>query len=167
MSLPDGVTPKYGIFTTDKDFADAQIDGYLKRPKSKLVKRIKSANSSYALLEDGTKYEWIKPNDCAHGYKCFVGVIDLETCSLDFIREWIPFICIFADKKDYIFLDSKKKNNNESYDLHTLIDRLQKIESILGNVKKLDFYDAEYGYTPLRQIEIDISNNNEEITFYD
>lgn len=163
MTLPNGVTPKYGIFTTDREFADYTIDGYVRSHNCKCAKRVKSAYESYAIMEDGTKYQWIRPNDSARGHKCSVGVIDLATCSLDFIREWIPYICLFAEQeKRYVLKDSNNTtDNNESYDLHTLIDRLQKIEAIFGNLEKLGFNDTEYGWQKIMYVDAD----KEEVSF--
>ena len=93
MRLPEGVNPKYGIFTTNRDFADKIIEQYT---KINILKRVKSANENYAIMKNGTQYKWIKPNDNALGNKCSAGIIDLATCSFDFIREWIPSICLFA-----------------------------------------------------------------------
>jgi hypothetical protein len=150
--LPDGVRPKYGIFTTDIDFADEEIDSYVRSHNCKCAKRVKSAYDSYAIMEDGTKYQWIKPNDSARGYKCSVGVIDLATCEIQFIREWIMPICIFAEKENFVFVDSQY-TGNEAYDLHTLIDRLQKVEVVLGNIPNLKFYE-ECGNANIRSLDI-------------
>lgn len=156
MRLPEGVSSQYGIFTTNKEFADKIIDQYVN-----VIKRVKSANESFAITQNGKKFKWIKPFDNARGNKCSVGIIDLATCSFDFIREWIPAICIFADKEDYIFKDSEYGMDLKPYDLHALNDMLQKIESLLGNVKSLGFYDMEYGWQDI--IGIDARYN--EISF--
>lgn len=163
MALPNGVTPKYGIFTTDREFADYTIDGYVRSHNCKCAKRVKSAYDSYAVMEDGTKYQWIKPNDSARGYKCSVGVIDLATCAIDFIRERIPYICLFTEpeKEHYVFRDSTNTKDSKPYDLHTLIDRLQKIEVLIGNVEKMGFYDSEYGWQRITYLDADKA----EITF--
>lgn len=121
MRLPEGVSSQYGIFTTNKEFADKIIDQYVN-----VIKRVKSANESFAITQNGKKFKWIKPFDNARGNKCSVGIIDLATCSFDFIREWIPAICIFADKEDYIFKDSEYGMDLKPYDLHALNDMLQK-----------------------------------------
>jgi len=161
MTLPEEVKPKYGIFTTDREFADYTIDGYVRCHNCPVVKRAKSAYENYAVMEDGTKYEWIKPNDSSRGHKCSTGVIDLATCDIDFIRERIPLICIFAEKKDYVFKDSQHTADSEAYNLYTLIDRLQKIEAVLGIVSKIGFYDLEYGWQRITSISVD----ENEITF--
>ena len=163
MTLPNGVRPKYAIFTTDREFADYEIDGYVRSHNCSCVKRVRSAYDSYAVMEDGTEYKWIKPNDSARGHKCSVGVVDMATCSLDFIKEWIPHICLFAEpEKRYVLKDSNNTiDNNEPYDLHTLIDRLQKIEAIFGNIEKLGFNDLEYGWQRIMCIDAD----KEEISF--
>ena len=164
MALPEGVRPRYGIFTTDREFADYTIDGYVRSHNCKCEKRVKSVYDSYAIMEDGTKYQWIRPNDYARGHKCSVGVVDLGTCTIDFIREWIPYICLFAEpEKNYVFVDSSNTKDSKPYDLHTLIDRLQKIEAILGNVEKLGFSDIEYGWQRLTYLSVNAKEK--EITF--
>lgn len=161
MRLLEGVKPIYGIFTVNKEFADKVIDSYIKSHKIPVSKRIKSSYENYAVMEDGTKYKWIKPNNNARGNKCSAGIIDLATCSFDFIREWIPSICIFAEKSDYIFKDSEFGLERKPYDLHTLIDRLQKIEVLLGNVESLGFYDMDYGW----QILVDLGIETDKVVF--
>lgn len=163
MALQEGVRPRYGIFTTDREFADYTIDGYVRSHNCKCEKRVRSVYDSYAIMEDGTKYQWIRPNDYARGHKCSVGVVDLGTCTIDFIREWIPCICLFAEpeKENYIFGDSTNIKGSKSYDLHTLIDRLQKIETLIGNVEKIGFYDFEYGWQRITYLDAD----KVEITF--
>lgn len=158
MRLPKGVNPKYGIFTMDRDFAAKIIDQYA---KVNVLKRVKSENEDCAIMKNGTQFKWIKPNDNARGNKCSAGIIDLATCSFDFVREWIPSICIFAEKSDYIFKDSEFGIETKPYDLHTVIDRLEKAEVLLGNVENLGFYDMEYGLQTLADLEI----NHKEISF--
>ena len=162
MALPDGVKPQYAIFTADREFADYKIDAYIRNHNFPIKKRVKSMIESFAIMEDGTKYKWVKPTDNYRGYKCSIGVIDLATCSLDFIREWIPYICLYAEpEKHYVFVDSSNTKGSKPYDLHTLIDRLQKIEAILGNVDKLGFSDMEYGWQRLTYLSVSAN----EITF--
>lgn len=161
MALPNGVRARYAIFTTDKEFADYTIDKYVKSHSCPVLKRVKSSIENFAIMEDGTEYKWVKPIDNSRGYKCSTGIIDLATCDLEFIRDWIPYICIFAEKDNYIFVDSLNTKDSKLYDLHTLIDRLQKIEAILGNIEKLWFSDMEYGLQPINYLNV----NSEEITF--
>lgn len=163
MALPKGVTPKYAIFTTDREFADYTIDNYVRSHNCKCEKRIRSTYDSYAVMEDGTKYQWIKPNDTARGHKCSVGVVDLGTCTIDFIREQIPYICLFAEpeKNNCVFRDSTNTKDSKPYDLHTLIDRLQKIEALIGNVEKLGYNDMEYGWQRIAYLDA----SKEQIVF--
>lgn len=162
MALPNGVKPQYAIFTADREFADYEIDAYAKSHNCPIAKRVKSMNESFAIMEDGTKYKWIKPTDMSRGNKCSTGVIDLATCSLEYIRDFIPAICIFAEKENFVFVDSEHnfKEEQSAYDLHTLIDRLQKVESILGNIKKLSFFE-ECGYAIIRSLDV----HYDEISF--
>lgn len=158
MRLPEGVKSQYGIFTTNREFANKIIDQYT---KVNVVKRNNSINESFAIMQDGTKYKWINPIDNARGNKCSVGIIDLATCSLDFIRDWIPAICIFADKDNYIFKDSEHDGEFKPYDLHTLIDRLQKVEVLIGNINDLGFYDMDYGWQQL----VDLGIGTDKVVF--
>ena len=158
MRLPEGVRPQYGIFTTNREFANKIIDQYV---KISVAKRINSTNDCFAVMQDGTKYKWIRPIDNSRGNKCSVGIIDLATCSLDFIRDWIPAICIFADKENYIFKDSEHYNEFKPYDLHTLIDRLQKVEVLIGNINDLGFYDMDYGWQQL----VDLGIETDKVVF--
>jgi len=162
MNLPECVSKKYGIFTMNNDFANKMIDDYTVSHNCKLRLRRKSAYENTAIMEDGTEYRQIRPIDNSRGQKCAVGVIDLATCNQEFIRDWIPSICIFADKGDFIFKDSSRTNErSKSYDLITLIDRLQKIAAIKGNIEDIGFWDAEYGLSPLSYIKV----GKEGITF--
>ena len=154
MNLPEGVSKKYSIFTMNNDFANEMIDSYTASHNCKLRLRRKSAYENIAIMEDGTEYRQVRPIDNSRGQKCAVGVIDLATCCLEFIRDWIPSICIFADKDDFIFKDSSRAKSIKGYDLITLIDRLQKIAAIKGNVEDIGFWDAEYGLSPLLYIEV-------------
>ena len=136
MKLPKGVNPKYGIFTTNREFADKIID---QCAKVNVLKRVKSKDENCAIMKNGTQFKWIKPNDNARGNKCSAGIIDLATCSFDFVREWIPSIRIFAEKSDYIFKGSEFGLETKPYDLHTVIDRLKKQKYYLVMLKVLDF----------------------------
>ena len=164
MELPEGVKPQYAIFTADREFADYEINAYARSHNCLIAKRVKSTNDSFAIMEDGTKYKWVKPTDNSRGYKCSTGVIDLATCSLEFIRDWIPYICLYAEpEKNYVFVDSSNTRDSKPYDLHTLIDRLQKIEAILGNVENFGFSDMEYGWQRLTYLSVNAKEK--EITF--
>ena len=48
MKLPKGVNPKYGIFTTNRDFADKIIDQYT---KVNVLKRVKSKDENCAIMK--------------------------------------------------------------------------------------------------------------------
>ncbi len=155
MNLPQGIKPKYGVFTTDREFAEYMFGVYIQNnPKSKVIKRIRSINESYVAMEDGTVYKWIRPSENARGYKLSAATIDLATCDLKYIQEWIPYICLFAEKQDYIFADSTKIIESHPYDLHTLIDRLQKIEAILGNTTNITVEDSSLGSLKIENIDV-------------
>lgn len=147
------IIPRCGIFTTNGEFANKQIDSCVRNHKCNLLKRAKSAFESYAVMEDKTIYRWIKPNDTARGNKCSSAIIDLATCSLEFISCLPRSICLYTREEDYIFVDSENTSKSATYDLRTFIDRLQKIEAILGNVEKIGFEDSEHGWQKLSAIE--------------
>lgn len=90
MKLSENTIKKYGIFTMNKDFANEIITSCIKNHNYKPIKRIKSELENRALMENGMEYIWIKPLENARGHKMSGGVIDLATCSLEFIRDWIP-----------------------------------------------------------------------------
>lgn len=163
MKLPNGIKPKYGIFTTNREFANDTIDSYVRSHNCPILKRVQSQYESLAIMQDGTEYKWIKPTLMSRGNRCSVGVIDLATCELEFIKNFISAICIFAEKENYVFVDSAftLEEDKNTYDLHTLIDRLQKIESILGNVKKVGFSDFEYGWQRVAFLSV----SKDDITF--
>ena len=75
-----------------------------------------------------------------------------------------PLLSTYTEpEKNYVFIDSSNTRDSKPYDLHTLIDRLQKIEAILGNVEKLGFSDMEYGWQRLTYLSVDAKEK--EITF--
>lgn len=144
----------YGVFTQDREFANYMIDKYVHEHNCEVCERIKTKNFSYAIMSDGTRYNWFKPDSNARGHICSMAIIDLGTCSLEFIEEWIPYLCRLNESKNrYILVDST--NSNKSYDLHTLIDRLKKIEMLYGNLKEIGFADLEYGWQRIDFLNVD------------
>ena len=142
---------KYGVFTKNREFAIRLInsmidhkDVYSEIPhqSKKIYKVINRENSYCVFMENGDLYKWIKPNNNSRGNKIDVGIIDLATCNLDYISEWIPCICRKESNDKYIFVDSKiNKDNRTYYDLRTLVDRLKKIEVLCGNLNEIGLYD--------------------------
>jgi hypothetical protein len=163
MKLPEGAKPKIAIFTSDIDFANYKIDLCVENHNGDISKRVKSPTDSYAIMNDGTIYKWVRPSTQVRGDRFSGAIIDLATCDEDFIREYVLVKCIFAEKKDYVICDSKNTIDSELYDLDSLIDRLQKIRLVLGNIGKVGFSDAEYGWQPIDYFYVDIKRNN--ITF--
>jgi hypothetical protein len=146
MKLPDGIKPKIAIFTADIDFANYQIDLYVKNHNCDISKRVKSWNDSYAIMNDGTVYRWVQSDTQVRGQRFSGAIIDLATCDIQFIKEYILGKCIFAEKKDFKFCDSQNTIDSKGYDLDTLIDRLQKIRTVIGNIGNIGFCDEKYGW---------------------
>lgn len=145
---------KYGFFTTDREFANNKIDDYARSHRCNIAERVDSINESYAIMEDGTEYRWIKLDEITKWHKCSVAVVDLATCDLEFIEELCWSICEHIGKENFVFIDSKYKSGNKTYDLHDLIDRLQKVEKILGNIPNVCFWE-ECGSNNISSLSID------------
>lgn len=131
---------KYGVFTKNREFAIKTINSFIDQES---INKIISRKDCYEVfMEYGDTYMWIRPNDNSRGHKMNVCIVDLATCNMDYIHEWIPCICYKPTDNPYLFVDSEINEDNQTYyDLHTLIDRLKKIEMLYGNIKKIGFYD--------------------------
>lgn len=144
---------RYGVFTKDREFAIKTIntmidhkDVYSEIPQqSKKIYKVISRKDAYCVFtENGDLYKWIKPNNNSRGNKIDVGIIDLATCDSDYISEWIPCICWKESNDKYVFVDSEiNKDNQTYYDLHTLVDRLKKIEVLCRNLNEIGLYDIK------------------------
>ena len=128
----------YGVFTKDKDFAIKLITYKIRRCKSV---NIQSTPISYiANTDTGVIYRWVNPVDNnLRGIKVDIGIIDIDTCSLDMIQLIVNYCIIIEEQYDII-----TQSRNEPYDLDTLIDRLEKVKYIKGNLKTVKYYGDEY-----------------------
>ena len=128
----------YGVFTKDKDFAIKLITYKIRRCKSV---NIQSTPISYiANTDTGVIYRWVNPVDNnLRGIKVDIGIIDIDTCSLDMIQLIVNYCIIIEEQYDII-----TQSRNEPYDLDTLIDRLEKVKYIKGNLKNVKYYGDEY-----------------------
>ena len=128
----------YGVFTKDKDFAIKLITYKTRRCKSV---NIQSTSISYiANTDTGVIYRWVNPVDNnLRGIKVDIGIIDIDTCSLDMIQLIVNYCIIIEEQYDII-----TQSRNEPYDLDTLIDRLEKVKYIKGNLKNVKYYGDEY-----------------------
>lgn len=128
----------YGVFTKDKDFAIKLITYKTRRCKSV---NIQSTSISYiANTDTGVIYSWVNPVDNnLRGIKVDIGIIDIDTCSLDMIQLIVNYCIIIEEQYDII-----TQSRNEPYDLDTLIDRLEKVKYIKGNLKNVKYYGDEY-----------------------
>ena len=110
----------------------------------------------YVDFSDDTKVEWIKPKLNSRGRKVTDGYIDISTCSFDIISTIILPCIINVDKEpEIVIIDSNPSRND--YDLDTLIDRLEKIRLIKGNLMNIGFVDSE-GYDTITGIIVDKDN---------
>lgn len=138
---------KYGIFTTNRDFAYKLIQSYIKGYDNTLTtKIISNRNLIQAKLTNGTEYRWYHPSENLRGISVDVALIDIGTCPLDLIQNVI--IPCSTNCCEAIFDEYTK------YDLDTLIDRLIKIKAIKGNLTDIGIFDGEYGWQNIMGIMV-------------
>lgn len=156
MICSNGISPKYAIFTTCREFAVKILEQCITQHNGIPSQVRLGQNEAVAYMQDGTIYKWIRPYDNARGYKCSAAIVDLATCGYDFCNELVRAICLFAEDADFKFVDSEHQND-ESYDLDSLIDRLKKIQVILYN-PKICFKDYEECINPVTGINVEDNN---------
>lgn len=131
---------RYGIFTSDKDFAYSVIQTCIKDyTDNQITKKINNNHLLYIELVDGTVYQWYRPSENSRGVKVNTALIDIDTCSLDIIRN-IIMPCTMGNEYEVLTHDYVK------YDLDTLLDRLIKIRAIKGNLTDIGMFDSGYGW---------------------
>lgn len=131
---------RYGIFTSDKDFAYSVIQTCIKDyADNQITKKINNNHLLCIELADGTEYQWYRPSENSRGVKVNTALIDIDTCSLDIIQNVI-MPCTMDDDYEVLTHDYVK------YDLDTLLDRLIKIRAIKGNLTDIGIFDSEYGW---------------------
>ncbi len=162
----DNVIKSYGFFTTRRDFAEKKIEDYIRSHNCRCSKLIKRDCEIKAIMEDGTIYQWIPPSTNARGFRLSVVVIDLATCSINDITERI-LVFLLRNEKSIVLVDSEQpKLYEKGYDLHTLIDRLTKIEVIYGNIENVMINDYEFGCSQLSDISYDLDRKQLIIDSY-
>ena len=134
------------IYTTNRNFAKNKIDELIaKYHKSDILNYCVSKTDIKVALKNGDFYRWISPTSNARGIKPDISYIDIDTCSFDSIQT-IIIPCNL--KGNFMILTS----DYEKYDLDTLLDRLEKIRVIKGNLTDIGIYDSEYGWQNLMNI---------------
>ena len=150
-----------GIFTTDEITAlraASDIICKYKLSETDVTKHIRTKSNLYVEFSDGTYLKWIKPNTNSRGQKVTDAYIDISTCSLEAISTIIlPLIVNIERKPDIVIVDNNP--DYKDYDLDTIIDRLQKIRYIKGNLQSVDYYDEEYGWQTIKSINVASDNS--------
>lgn len=142
---------KIAIYTTDKSYAKKKIDELIEKyHETDIIKYHISSTNIEVQMKDGNYYYWISPYQSSKGVKHDISYIDIDTCSLDIIK----YIIIPCSKKDFVILTS----DYIKYDLNTLIDRLEKIRAIKGNLTNVGFNDEEYGWSNIFGVYVDKDN---------
>ena len=150
-----------GIFTTDEITAlraSSDIICKYKISESEVTKHIRTKSNLYVEFSDGTYLNWIRPNTNSRGQKVTDAYIDISTCSLEAIPTIIlPLIVNIERKPEIVIIDNNP--DYEDYDLDTIIDRLQKIRYIKGNLQSVGYYDEEYGWQTIKGINVASDNS--------
>lgn len=150
-----------GIFTTDEITAlraASDIICKYKLSETDVTKHIRTKSNLYVEFSDGTYLKWIKPNTNSRGQKVTDAYIDISTCSLEAISTIIlPLIVNFDRESDIVIVDNN--SDYKDYDLDTIIDRLQKIRYIKGNLQSVGYYDEEYGWQTIKSINVASDNS--------
>lgn len=148
-----------GIFTNNELTAlrtATDIINDYKKVGVTVTKQIRANSNLYIEFSDDTKVKWIKPNLNSRGQKVTDGYIDISTCSLEAISTIIqPSVINLENDPEIIIIDSN--SDHKDYDLDTLINRLEKIRYIKGNINSICWHDDYYGWQPIKSINI--SNN--------
>ena len=96
----------------------------------KVEKYINSTHELSCYMDDGTNFIWLGANESIIGFRCARAVVDISTCSVEFIQKVIKPICIYADKEDFEIVTSKEISGN----LFEFINQLEKIAIIKGDI---------------------------------
>lgn len=154
-----------GIFTTDEITAlraASDIICQYKLSETDVIKHIRTKSSLYVEFSDGTYLKWIRPNTNSRGQKVTDAYIDISTCSLEAISTIIlPLIVNLEKEPEIIVFDNNP--NRKFYDLDTLIDRLEKIRAIKGNLADIGTFDFNRGKQIIIGVELDEDTNRLEI----
>ena len=149
-----------GIFTNNESTAlkvATNIINDYKKVGVIVTKQIRTNSNLYIEFSDGTNVKWIKPNLNSRGQKVTDGYIDISTCSLEAISTIIqPSVINLENDPEIIIIDPNL--DYKDYDLDTLIDRLEKIRYIKGNITDICWHDDDYGWQIIKGVNI--SSNN-------
>ena len=151
MKILEGMKIRCGVFTTDKDFAIKTINHLKDRHGGKVEKYINSAHELSCYMDDGTNFIWLGANESIRGFRCSKAVVDISTCSLEFIQKVIKPICIYADKEDFEIVNSIPLGKTM---LFKFIDDLTKIACVQGDIP---VYYNNYDCTPNDILEYEIN----------
>lgn len=148
-----------GIFTSNEltalRIATDIINDYEKTGVT-VTNQFRTNSNLYVEFSDGTNVKWIKLNLNSRGQKVTDGYIDISTCSREAITNIIlPCIMNIDKEPEIVIIDSNP--SRKDYDLDTLIDRLEKIRLIKGNLMNIGFIDSE-GYDTITGIIVDKDN---------
>lgn len=148
FDFKERIAMKYGIFTSDRDFAYRVIQTYIKGyDNDQITKVINNEHLIKVELADGTEYQWYYPSENQRGIKINIVLIDIDTCSLDLIQNVITY-CSVDNAYEVLTHDYVK------YDLDTLLDRLMKIRAIKGNLTDIGVIDDECVWQNIMSINI-------------
>lgn len=142
-----------GIFTTNKNFIHDWIEWTISHYNVQDItttKQFIAKNDICVEFSNGDCYRWIRPN--SRGQKVTDAIIDIATCSCDEISTIIlPLIINFEREPKITIVDSH--SDKKYYDIDTLIDRLEKIRLIKGNIE-IGYDDSEWGYTDIGDMAV-------------
>ena len=130
MNLPEGLKIRHGVFTSDRVFAKMIIDNLKLAHDGKVEKYINSTHELSCYMDDGTIFIWLGANESIRGFRCARAVVDISTCSVEFIQKVIKPICIYADKEDFEIVTSEDTSGK----LFEFINQLEKIAIIKGDI---------------------------------
>ena len=75
-------------------------------------------------MDDGTNFIWLKADESVRGVRCSKAIVDISTCSFEFISRILKPICIYAEEDDFEIVTSK---DNIGYNISQFIDQLIKM----------------------------------------
>ncbi len=122
---------KYGVFTTNKDWAKSWIDTQRRFAQMKGVtvdKHINSANEFVYYMNNGDLYMWVRPSENSRGRRLDNAVVDISTCPLEIITNVI--IPIVKHSKDIVIAESRLDERT----LFSFIEQLKKVAAIKGDM---------------------------------
>lgn len=154
-----------GIFTTDETVALRVVKTIINDYRKLGITAIKQSRTKSDLsvkFSDGTYVKWIRPNTNSRGQRVTDAYIDISTCSIEAISTIIlPCIVNIEKEPEIIVFDNNP--NRKFYDLDTLIDRLEKIRVIKGNLADIGTFDFNRGKQIIIGVELDEDTNRLEI----